>query len=319
MKCWDVVLDGLSRRQVTQRYGLNDRHIRSLVAVGRLATVAGRIYGLKRLVEGADYVTCRACGSWVGQISTRHLRACSRMVLSDYVVSYPDAVIMCSLVVQKRAKTDEQKRAQSEKLKARFRTRAGEITRRQISENAKRVMDLGYREQAAEHLRYLNNTPEQRSAVSQKSRKRWAEGDMREVITRWHAENRSLSLRLAHNARQHIKKTFTKPHARLEEALLKAGVPVEREYSVRYYHVDEAVVAEKLAIEVDGCYWHGCSVCGFPAQPWTRALDRRRTTFLNRRGWTILRVRECEIKADLDACVERVTATWKALWMSRLG
>lgn len=61
----------------------------------------------------------------------------------------------------------------------------------------------------------------------------------------------------------------------------------------------------KVALFVDGCFWHGCSGCySLPktnSDYWERKLlanrrrDRRVNTCLRRIGWRVLRVRQCQI------------------------
>lgn len=65
--------------------------------------------------------------------------------------------------------------------------------------------------------------------------------------------------------------------------------------------------AEKVAVFVDGCFWHGCPVCA-RARPatnrafWTdkietnRKRDRRVSRELRSRGWTVIRVWEHSLK-----------------------
>jgi very-short-patch-repair endonuclease len=116
----------------------------------------------------------------------------------------------------------------------------------------------------------------------------------------------ALAVGAAH-ARGFVTRTFTKPHRVLEMALLAAGVQgLVREYRIGFYHVDEALPHLALAIEVDGCYWHGCSVCGFPGHPGTQALDRRKTTYLCCKGWRVLRIPEHCITQDLASVVKEL-------------
>ena len=70
--------------------------------------------------------------------------------------------------------------------------------------------------------------------------------------------------------------------------------------------MDEALPGKKIAIEIDGCYWHGCLVCGFEGHPDTLRLDRRKKTYLLKRGWRIFRIPEHEVKKDLQQVVREV-------------
>ena len=72
----------------------------------------------------------------------------------------------------------------------------------------------------------------------------------------------------------------------------------------------------KLAIFVDGCFWHGCKKhCRMPssnqsywdakiARNMKRDLQTRR--LLRARGWTVLRIWEHELR-DADRALKRVT------------
>ncbi|MBN1554605.1 MAG: DNA mismatch endonuclease Vsr [Phycisphaerae bacterium] len=61
----------------------------------------------------------------------------------------------------------------------------------------------------------------------------------------------------------------------------------------------------KVALFVDGCFWHGCPYCRRAPKSNTRfwekkiedniRRDRRVNRILRSRGWHVLRVRECKI------------------------
>jgi hypothetical protein len=71
-------------------------------------------------------------------------------------------------------KSTVQKAHQSKVLKDRFKTPEGEVTRRQISDAAKRLQASEYGFKAAEHLRKMNNSFESKEATSIRSREAWA-------------------------------------------------------------------------------------------------------------------------------------------------
>ena len=70
---------------------------------------------------------------------------------------------------------------------------------------------------------------------------------------------------------------------------------------------------QKIAIFLDGCFWHGCSDCyrrpKSRREYWDRKIETNRTRdaqIRNRlisQGWTVLHFWEHEIKDDLDRCV----------------
>lgn len=63
---------------------------------------------------------------------------------------------------------------------------------------------------------------------------------------------------------------------------------------------------ERIALFVDGCFWHGCPLCyaaprrnaAFWQQKiaYNRVHDRLVTRQLRKSGWRVLRIRECELK-----------------------
>ena len=69
---------------------------------------------------------------------------------------------------------------------------------------------------------------------------------------------------------------------------------------------DFAWPGRKVAIFVDGCFWHGCPKCKYPPRTNTEfwidkiqtnhARDRRVVKRLRREGWKVLRIWECSVK-----------------------
>jgi DNA mismatch endonuclease (patch repair protein) len=78
---------------------------------------------------------------------------------------------------------------------------------------------------------------------------------------------------------------------------------------------DFAFPGAKLAVFVDGCFWHGCPRCRrIPkdnADFWlakfaaNRRRDRRVDGELRLRRWSVIRIRQCELKRP-DAPVARI-------------
>jgi DNA mismatch endonuclease (patch repair protein) len=72
----------------------------------------------------------------------------------------------------------------------------------------------------------------------------------------------------------------------------------------------------RLAIFVDGCFWHGCPKhCKFPASNanfWKRKLEANQkrdtevTDFLEHDGWSVIRIWECHLAKDPRGCLDRV-------------
>lgn len=74
---------------------------------------------------------------------------------------------------------------------------------------------------------------------------------------------------------------------------------------------------EKVAIFVDGCFWHGCPVCnrGIPEnnrEYWIRKIERNKrraeevTLALREEGWVVLRFWEHEIKQEISKVRQKI-------------
>lgn len=69
---------------------------------------------------------------------------------------------------------------------------------------------------------------------------------------------------------------------------------------------DFAWPGRKIAVFVDGCFWHGCAKCkSLPTSNvefWKNKIernqkrDRRITRLLRRQGWKVARIWECRVK-----------------------
>lgn len=123
----------------------------------------------------------------------------------------------------------------------------------------------------------------------------------------------------------------TKPEIRLRQALWAAGI---RGYRLNWKKVpgrpDIAFPGKKIAIFVNGCYWHRCPICDLPLpksnvefwkNKFTRNVerDRLKTQRLEELGWTVFTIWECQIKKDLDAQVAKLKRFISELSSSTCG
>jgi DNA mismatch endonuclease (patch repair protein) len=114
-----------------------------------------------------------------------------------------------------------------------------------------------------------------------------------------------------------VKGRNTQPELALRKALWAAGLRY-RLHRKLPGTPDLAFVSAKVAVFVDGCFWHGCPQhYSFPAtrpEFWAAKLDRnvardaRVDAELTALGWNALRLWEHDIKAltSLDSLIERV-------------
>lgn len=109
----------------------------------------------------------------------------------------------------------------------------------------------------------------------------------------------------------------TKPEARLFEELAERGIVFERNVKPvegLRREVDGCLEAEKVAVFVDGCFWHGCPVHSRPTKSntlwWREKIDKNKARdvetgeTLGALGWLVLRVWEHEDPAGAAARVE---------------
>lgn len=78
---------------------------------------------------------------------------------------------------------------------------------------------------------------------------------------------------------------------------------------------------ERVAVFVDGCFWHGCPKhCQMPATNrdfWRNKLeanqkrDRHVTRFLKRNGWTVIRIWECQLGEAPRRCIGHIRRALK--------
>ena len=115
----------------------------------------------------------------------------------------------------------------------------------------------------------------------------------------------------------------TKPEIQLRKALWQSGA---RGYRLHYKRVpgrpDISFVSKKVAIFVNGCYWHRCPKCNYTI-PRTNstfwqtkfdnnvARDERKRKELRRLGWKVITVWECDLKNRFAATLSKILRAFK--------
>ncbi len=102
---------------------------------------------------------------------------------------------------------------------------------------------------------------------------------------------------------------------KLRRSLWKAGLRYRVNFKL-FGKPDIVFPKKKLAIFIDGCFWHGCPIHGTNpvtnADFWEKKIkgnierDRKVTSQLIDMGWLVIRVWEHEIKEYLDKVTERI-------------
>lgn len=113
-----------------------------------------------------------------------------------------------------------------------------------------------------------------------------------------------------------IRSRDTEPEALLRSALWSHGLRYRVAARTPVGRPDIVVPSKKLAVFVDGCFWHGCPehYVRPRSRPdfWAAKLlenvsrDIRQTLELERQGWRVVRAWECEVHESLLSVVKRV-------------
>ena len=105
----------------------------------------------------------------------------------------------------------------------------------------------------------------------------------------------------------------TQPEVMLRQACWAAGVRGWRvQRRVCGVRTDFAFLGRKIAVFVDGCFWHGCPKCYRSPKTnkayWSakvdgnRKRDRRQERVLRKNGWQVWRFWECRVRLDALRC-----------------
>ena len=115
----------------------------------------------------------------------------------------------------------------------------------------------------------------------------------------------------------------TKPELILRQLLYDSGL---RGYRLHWKKApgrpDIAYPGRKLAIFVNGCYWHRCPYCKLPLPKsntawWRKKFkankerDSKKEKALKDAGWIVLTVWECQMKKDLQKVLDRIRKAYE--------
>ena len=113
----------------------------------------------------------------------------------------------------------------------------------------------------------------------------------------------------------------TRPEVRLRKALYHQRLRYRKNYRKLPGTPDIALTRQKIAIFVDGDFWHARGHETHPGEQvttnkeyWVKHLsrnverDREETDTLTEQGWLVLRFWESDIKRNLEACVNTILA-----------
>ncbi|MBI4567730.1 MAG: very short patch repair endonuclease [Planctomycetes bacterium] len=129
----------------------------------------------------------------------------------------------------------------------------------------------------------------------------------------------TVSPRVRSETMRRVRGRGTWPEVNLQRALRATG---SRNFRLNVRALpgcpDIVFPSARVALFVDGCFWHGCPRCyrrpnsrrGY----WdaklarNRARDRRNRAALRVAGWRVVRIWEHEVAADAERCAARIAA-----------
>lgn len=115
----------------------------------------------------------------------------------------------------------------------------------------------------------------------------------------------------------------TKPEVLLRKALTNAGI---KGYRLHWKKApgspDIAFPKRKLAVFVNGCYWHRCPHCKLTIPKsntdfWKKKFkrnkerDQEKIRLLKKSGWNVIVIWECMIKKDILDVVKIIKKEWE--------
>lgn len=116
-----------------------------------------------------------------------------------------------------------------------------------------------------------------------------------------------------------VRQRDTPPEMKLRRALWRAGLRYRLGVRVERTRPDIVFTRQRVAVFVDGCFWHGCPRHYVSpvrnARFWRAKLernmarDKQDTLKLEDAGWRVLRFWECEVDENVAALVEAVSGT----------
>lgn len=113
-----------------------------------------------------------------------------------------------------------------------------------------------------------------------------------------------------------IKGRDTGPELSLRRKVWALGLRYRLHYRIGRTRPDMVFIGAKLAVFVDGCFWHGCPLHSTMPKNnrdfWEQKLRRNRerdaesTLKLEAEGWRVLRLWEHEIEASSTDCAQKI-------------
>jgi DNA mismatch endonuclease (patch repair protein) len=112
-----------------------------------------------------------------------------------------------------------------------------------------------------------------------------------------------------------IRSNETTPEISLRKELWKMGLRYRKNYKLTG-KPDIVFIGKKIAVFVDGCFWHKCPKCyrepksnkeyWIPKIEYNVDKDMKVNNQLESDGWKVLRFWEHEVIKDIDSCLNAI-------------
>ena len=117
-----------------------------------------------------------------------------------------------------------------------------------------------------------------------------------------------------------IRGSNTGPERALRQLLWAHGIRYRLQVKTPAGRADLASRSRRIAVFIDGCFWHGCPKHYVRPRSrerfWAEKLrgnverDRRQTLAAEAADWTVLRFWEHEVEASPESVLQRIQAAW---------
>ncbi len=114
-----------------------------------------------------------------------------------------------------------------------------------------------------------------------------------------------------------VKGKDTSPEIEVRRALFSEGYRYRKNYRIGRKTIDIAFPKKRVAVLIDGCFWHGCPSCYKAPKSnkkyWKSKIetnilrDERTDKELELAGWRSIRLWEHELKEDESSALRRIS------------
>ena len=230
-----------------------------------------------------DLVECPVCLRKMKVVSPGHV-ATHDLTWQEFRRLHPDVVTISDSVRVARSKAGLRAVRENQGV-----LQSPKNVKKRLAAMKKALEANGYKKHR-ERFVAMNKDPGRSAQIAEWNRKR-----------QWKDESRHKIAVAAARRCEQLRRSVSQPHRDLATAMrndpLLSGMKIEFRVSIR--SADIAIPSLMFAVEMQGCFWHGCSRCYPKPTPFQAAkiaedLERRR--WFKSRGWVVRWVWECDFR-----------------------